>query len=382
MIEVSGGETRMTKEGLFNLALKTFLFLSPIFFFRDYELSMARGMFFVFGAFALFALSLSLKPKRACCNVWVALIMLWALLRVFTGDTVGTASAEWFNFWLSSAGFIYVLAGGLLYYTVVSHVERPEDYVWPLVAVGTVNAILIGAQLTGHDFMWTVAPATCGFFETTAQLGQYSALSLPLLAYISPWLMLIPLFTLYAAKSVSAVIALSIGIVFWSWQRKRKYATLLLIIPVILGIFNYKYIASKWKCRPVMWERTLRVALKRPYLGHGYRSFQKEVTEVESKADLGLVEYSRAHSFPLHTAQELGFPMVIFIGGFFIGLWRKFKAKAEKDAFTYLLATSVLIVLINSCGQTLLRYASLTGTFIVLLALLRIKLGEENGKHI
>ena len=56
------------------------------------------------------------------------------------------------------------------------------------------------------------------------------------------------------------------------------------------------------------------------------------------------------------------------------------KAKKSKDRLTYLLATAVLIALVNCCGQTLIRYASISGTFIVLVALLSIKLeGGTNG---
>ncbi len=363
----------MTKQALFNLALKVFLFLSPIFFFWEYKSSYVQGMFFVFGSFALFGMSLGLEVRRKFSNPWLSMFLLGALIRVFVGGNFNSES-EWFNFWMSSAGFIYILAGVLLFYTVYSHAEDSKNYLTPILAVCSVNLILVVAQLLGHDFMWSNNLSIGGFMGISSQLGQYSAMSIPVLAFISPWLVVIPLFTLYASGSISSIVALSAGIAFWGWQRKKKLM-LFLIIPILFGCFNYKLIVQKWRCRPIMWEKTLRVILKRPYLGHGYRSFTKAVVQPEAKGIVGGKEYSRPHSDPLHTVQEMGFPIMIFVGGFFLSLWKKFKV-AKKDALTYFLATSVLIVIVNGSGQTLIRYASLAGTFIVLLAFLFIKINE------
>jgi len=127
-----------------------------------------------------------------------------------------------------------------------------------------------------------------------------------------------------------------------------------------------------------MWEKTLRAVTQRPYIGWGYRSFTEAVVQPGAKASIGGVEYSRPHNDYLHTAQELGIPVVIFIGGFFGMLWKKFRARQNKDRLTYILAASALIALINMSGQTFIRYASVAGTFIILLAFLAIKI--EGGK--
>ena len=372
----------MDRQRLFNLALKTFLFLSPIFFFRTYQISLARGMFFLFGSFALFGISLANEPKRKLFNPWLTLILLAGLVRVFVGNEFGNASSEWFNFWLSSAGFIYLFAGVLLFHTVYCHAENIKQYLTPILAVCILNFILAVAQITGHDFMWFNRPSLCGFMSVSSQLGQYSALSVPLLYIVNPYLALIPLATLFMAKSVSAIVAVFAGAIWWSWNKKIKWfrpVYFILGIALVLGVFNYQYIITKWQCRPVMWEKTARVVLQRPYLGHGYRSFTETVVQPEAKASLGSVEFSRCHNDYLHTMQELGIPIVLFAVGLFIGLWKKFKA-AKKDVLTYLLATSILIILVNCCGQTLIRYAEIAGTFIVVLALLFVKLKESSKK--
>ncbi len=365
----------MTKQAIFNLALKVFLFLSPIFFFRTQSLSQAQGMFFVFGSFALFGMSLGLEAKREFSNPWLALFLLWALIRVFVGGNFDNSANEWFNFWLSAAGFIYVFAGVLLFRTVYCHAENPKSYLTPILAVCSINLILVIAQLFGHDFMWHNAQSIGGFLGISSQLGQYSALSIPILAFINPWLIIIPWITLYASGSISSMVALSAGMIFLCWQRKKKWLLLFLIMPILLGCLNYKAIASKWQCRPIMWEKTLKVIMKKPYLGYGYGNFHNVVIGPKTICSVGGLEFARPHSDILHTVQEMGFPIAIIIGGFFFSLWKRFKI-AKKDALTYFLATSVLIVLVNGCGQTLIRYASLAGTFIVLLAFLFVKLKE------
>lgn len=367
----------MTIQALFNLALKAFLLLSPIFLFRDYQTSFARGMFFVFGSFALFGISLALEHKRRFSNYWLALFLLWALIRVFVGGDFGNTANEWFNFWLSSAEFIYVFAGVLLFYTVYCHAESPKNYLTPILIVCGMNFVLVIAQLSGHDFLWKHAPSVCGFFGISSQLGQYSALSIPVLFFINPYLAIIPLTTLFAAKSISAILAVFVGAILFSWHKRLKWLTyIIVVLMLMLGIANYKYIAAKWQCRPVMWKKTLKAIMKKPYLGHGYRSFTEVVVQPNAVAVVGGNEYSRPHNDSLHTIQEMGFPAMIFIGGFFLSLWRKFKAKQDKDKLTYFLATSILITLVNGCGQTEIRYASIAGIFIILLAFLHIKLEE------
>lgn len=122
----------------------------------------------------------------------------------------------------------------------------------------------------------------------------------------------------------------------------------------------------------------MKVALQRPYLGWGYRSFNKEVAEIKEVDMISSIEFRRAHNDPLHTAQELGFPIVIVFILFLSRLFKRFRLKESKSRLTYCLFISVIIILINMTGQTLIRYASIAAPFVVILALLTIKLGEEN----
>ena len=65
---------------------------------------------------------------------------------------------------------------------------------------------------------------------------------------------------------------------------------------------------------------------------------------------------------------------------FFVGLYKKFRL-AIKKRLNICLAVSVFIVLVNMTGQTVARYASIMGTWTILLALLCVKIEEDKVKN-
>lgn len=363
----------MDTQKFFNWTLKLFLFLSPIFFFKDYYPSYIKGMFFILGTFVLFGVSLSCIPKRKFSNIWLSIFLILAFVRIFFDDNFGNTTQERFNFWLGCAGFIYVLVGVLLFYVVYTHADNIRQYLAPIIWVSIFNTILAIFQLINYDFMWIRTPSICGLMETNSQLGQYSALSLPILTYFHPILSIIALISLLISKSISPIVASVIGMTIFCILAEIKkglisWIAIIVSALIIMIVLNYNYILAKWQCRPIMWRKTAKIALQKPYLGWGYQSFNEKVLD-KSLGQIGSREISRPHNDYLHTAQELGFPILIAIAMFFINLFRKFIAVKEKSRLLICLATSIIIVLVNMSGQSVIRYASIAGTFVVLLAL-------------
>lgn len=361
---------------MFDKAIAIFLFLSPIFYFRDYPLSVARAKFFLFGTIALFAISLFSEQRRKFNYPIMGIVLLLAFLRMFFDN--GTGVLESYNFWLSSANFMYVLCGVLLFKLVYCYTKNIRGLFDTIITVNILNFILVVAQLLKYDFMWHLTPSVNGFMDTSSQLGQYSTLSIPILFYINPFLAIFPLFTLFVSKSVSCILASALGMAFVGGFKGNilKIKALIGILLIILGLFNFGYISSKFKCRPERWRKTAKIALQRPFLGWGYRTYNDKVMQLNEKDSIGYIENQRPHNDYFHTAQELGFPIVVCFVIFFVGLFKKIKTIKNKDRLFICLATSVLIVLINMFGQTEIRYASIAGTFIVLTALFCIKVEE------
>lgn len=367
----------MTNQRIFDISLKTFLFLSPLFFFSDYHLSFARGLFFIFASIVLFFVSLGCEPKRKFQNNYLVLIGLLAMVRAFLDN--GKGAGQWFNFWLASGGFFYVFAGIMLFYVIFTYADNIKQYLLPILLAVIANSILALAQYLNCDFMWHQAPSICGFMENSSQLGQYSAMAMPIVLFIHPVLTIIPAISLFLAKSVSPIFALLCAGCAWIWysRHSKMWIVLLIVIMELLFFFNFNYVKTKFECRPIIWRKTLSVALKHPYLGTGYRSFSKEVLSDKSNASWGKIEYPRAHNVYLHTAQEIGFPIVVFIMLFLGNMFNKFIHLQSKDKLTLALMFSVLIMLVNMAGQTSIRYASVAGTFISLLALFCARMEDK-----
>lgn len=334
-------------------------------------------MFFIFGTFALFGISLLNTPSRKFDFPWLGVFLLWCLAMVFTNKAPEPKQEEWFNFWLSAGHFIYVFSAVLLFYTVYCHAQDVKSYFAPIVIVCLMNIILSIAQLIGFDFMWQNANETCGFIGTGTQLAQYSSLTLPIVMVISPYLAGVSFGFIILSGSLTPMLAVLGGWAFLCWHRGRKR---LVLVPLVLALAfagaNHRQLLADGANRLGIWKTTLKATLEKPYLGGGYGSFQETITEDKLLDATGYRNLSRAQNDYLHTAQELGIPAVIFIGAFFLSLYRKFKARKNKPYLDYFLAASIIIGLINMSGQTFIRFASLAGTFIVLLALLSAQITE------
>jgi len=365
---------------IFDNSLKIFLLLSPLFIFKNYQVSLARSLFFVSGSLILFILSMNLSPKRVLKDLWFMIFILFMFLRVFLNG--GLEHSEWFNFWYSMAGFFYVLCGALLFKTVYCYVDNIKQYFKPILIVCIINLILVLSQYFGHDLLWehtVYFNPIYGSFDMPQQLGQYSAISIPILLYINPILTIIPLTCLILTKEVSAFVALFLGVLFYSFYKNKKF-----IIPILIIIFtfllfkNLNYVLSKWYTRPIIWEHTVRAILQKPFLGWGYRSFNDIV--IGEYSIIGDHQNPGAFNDYLHTAQEFGIPILLIILMFFKKCFLKFKNIYGKSELLICLASSIFIGLINMCGQGMIRYASVSGTFIILLAFFCIQAEKEYAK--
>jgi O-antigen ligase len=324
------------------------------------------------GTFALFIAALGIEPKRRFSNKWVSLFLFFAFIRMFFDNSVGDNSAEWFNFWMSCANFIYVFCGVLLFYLVYCYAGRPDKYFKLIVCVCILNALLAAGQLFNYDFLWHNATGISGFMAIHSKLGQYSAMCLPILYYINPFLAIIPLFTLLASKSLSPIVASCLGLgLFLALTRARKIILAGLIAGLVLAItLNFGLLKSKFYYKPIIWKKTIQIALQKPYIGWGYGSFTNKVINETALDVMGSFDMARPQNDYTHTAQEMGFPILLCVMLFFINLFRKIVMLENKSKLITCLIISNFVILVNMSVQPVIRYASIAGTFIVLLAFL------------
>lgn len=368
---------------IFEFCLKLFLFLSPIFYFGDLKGSFAQSLFFIFASILLFSISLALKPRRHFSNLWISLFLIWSILSIFFhGAEIGKMSKlAWPIFAISSDGVLYILAGFLLFKTVFEHVRFPERFLMPLILVCFLNLVFVILQTKGIDLIYTYRYSNCGLMGISSQLGSYSAMALPLLLFLHPILVVLPVLSLFFAKSFSPIFAVIIGFICFNlvnpfcrkcWKGKIQIFLLILLL-LSISFFYWDQISARWIARLATWQQLVKATFQRPFIGWGWRSYLDVVPQ------LGKPVLERPHQDWGHLASEVGIIGIIFIGGYLKNLWQRFD-KIIKDRLTWLLVTSVFIILINMSVQTTIRYANIAGTFIILLAFLEIKLYESKSK--
>lgn len=374
---LSNNEDRLYS--IFEFCLKIFLFLSPIFYFGDLQGSFAQSLFFIFGSFGLFCFTLILKPRRQLRNIWIFLFLFWSFLTIFLhGVEIDKISRlAWPIFAISSDGFLYILAGFLLFKIAFCHVRKPERFLIPILLVCIFNLILAILQTNGIDIVYTYRNSICGRMGISSQLGSYSAMTLPIVSFINPFLAVIPLTCLFLAKSFTPIFACFFGFLYFFKIRKLQYDNIIILLLIIsIGIYsicNWNGIAARFLARLPTWKQLSKAILQKPVIGWGWKSY------LEVVPNLGLPVLERPHQDFGHLALEAGFPILIFLGGYFIGLWRRFK-NVVKDGPSLLLGTSILIILFTMSAQTTARYANIMGTWILLLAFLEIKLYDAEFK--
>jgi O-antigen ligase len=208
-----------------------------------------------------------------------------------------------------------------------------------------------------------------------AQLGAYSAISAPLLYIIHPFLSIIPIATLLISNSTSSIIGLFFGFIYLIKNGYFKRTKLLIMSGILFLIaYNFKHMMNSYgEIRMKSWLETIEYIIKRPFVGWGYQSFNR----ISGRTDIpiGSLEHSRSYSDILHSACEFGIPFMIIVGVYFFSLYSKFRKTKRNDMLFFMMA-SIITGLVNMAITNVFRYAAIGGTFIVILALLAVKLEE------
>jgi len=238
------------------LGLNLFILISPFIDWRPVVQETTQKLYFVFGVFALFILSLFSKPKRYLTDRLIALFALWALFLMFWHSQIwdNSLTYRYLNFYLMSEGFIHVFAGILLYKLVFENVDR-------LPAVYFALAMYLGR----------------GFF----------------------------------VKSLTPIFAVAICSLIWCVIKKKWVIGILILI--LAGVFvamNMHYIALKWQARAFAWPYTIEEIMRHPITGFG---FDKNLM---SNLILSPSGWIYRHNDFLNIVRDLGLPALIMIGLF------------------------------------------------------------------
>ena len=342
---------------IFDIALKIFLFLSPIIYKAGEKAFDVQLQFFQFGIMALFICSLFVKEKRALKDKWLGGFLIVCFINVFH-----------FNFHpVMAQAFLNIFLGAVLYYLVFACAKDIRSCLKVIITVSILNTILAGFQFFKLDFV-NKESIVCGFMNTTTHLGQYSAVAIPLTFLFNPYLALIPFLGLCLSKSITPFVAFVVGIIYFFRKKLFNLFGMVGFMSILsafafLIIRNYQYTLMKITMRGELWFNILKETFTRPFLGFGLGSFPLLSAQIYARQG----QWDFIYNEYLGVAFSVGILGAVF---FILFLWDKFRNINTK--FQAILATSCVIVAVICLGQSPLHFARMAGTIIPLFAFLEI----------
>jgi len=357
---------------MFDLFLKIFLLLSPIFIlpynglaqrfqwfqFGNFSssISLLQLQFFQYGTIFLFLIALFEKPKRIFQDGYLGILFLFCILGVCFHP-------------VSIKIFHNVFIGFLLYYLVVSYTKDVKSILKFVVVVSALNTIFSILQFFDIHLIYNRMPQIIGLMSYKSHLGIYQALAIPICYALNPWLSLIPIIGILLSKSVTAIIPAVIGMAYLLRDKIHRFKgmpNLMLLFSCIIlfgSMFFYKL-----SLRFDVWIKTLKMINENIIYGHGIGVFKYVSSEG--------VEFQDPYNLYLSVAYALGmFGLIAFL----IFIISKFVKSKNNEVITNGLIASCLILVISGLGYSFLNYPRLAGTAIILFGLLTVKKGEYYG---
>ncbi len=366
---------------MFDIALGIFLFLSPIIFlfgnnakingtigalgfYQFKTLSFSNNIlqlqFFEYGIVVLFIIALMKRPLRDFKDKYLACFLgLCALSVLFHPKT--------------SLVFVPIFLGFLLYYLVVQYAKHIKKLLYVIAFVSILNTVFTVLQF--FNIYWLYNPpennTICGMMFSPTSLGIYQALAFPVCYMINPFLSIIPLISVLLSKSYTPLIAISAGMVYLWFPKRRKIFINLAPMGIIAltGVFivifarNYNSFVYKLGLKSGLWISTLKEILSRPFVGSGLGTF----SELSSKFYSKMGHWEWTYNEYLGVAFCVGIASLFLIGLFLIDKFQNTGTGLER-----IVATSCLIIAVICLGQSPLHFPRLVGTIIPLFAFLEI----------
>ena len=148
------------RSALFTVALNIYFLVSIFICNSAFRWDMKQGLYFVFGIFSLFSISLLCTPKRQLKNPWLGLLVLVSLVSVFSNSFYfSNTIKDFINFSLMCEGFIYVLCGVLLYKLIYEYGKADLRY-YPVLWIALLVWLIKELNFTSTaDSIWSILGA-------------------------------------------------------------------------------------------------------------------------------------------------------------------------------------------------------------------------------
>ncbi len=354
---------------MFNLFLKIFLLLSPIFLlpynglaqrFQWYQfgyfsqsIDLLQLQFFQYGIVLLFLVSLIENQKRLFKDKKSAILLLVFILGVFFHPNTITT-------------FHNIFLGFLLYYMVVVYSKNTKMILKAIVFVSLLNSVFAVLQFFNIHPIYKPTNEIIGLMGYKTHLGIYQGIAVPLCYSIHPALAIIPLIGLILSKSCTAIVATAIGMAYL--LRKKFMSMPVLMSGISLSLLLFIKLFYKLEWRIWVWVEALKDIWYKPFIGYGVKNFHhiRNINPQETYA----INYHDPYSIYLQIFHALGIFGYLALCIFIINKFSK--VRNDRSG----LVASCLILVVFGFGYSFMDYPRLAGTAIVLFGLLTVKKEE------
>jgi len=272
-----------------------------------------QGTFLVFYSLFIFVLTLFMKPRRNYTSIPLALLVLWSFIMIFVHNKINVVPNSIINYYFNVSimfeGFIYILAGVMLFRSVVMYSKRP-------------------------NFIFSLLPLS--LFPLLKQ-GIYTG-----------------------SMTTGAALIVSV-IIFLFLNREKWMAILLSIASVTMMCLMWPWVQMKFHCRPIVWIELLRQISENPFIGKGFNHTVQPDNMIWVRtpgADYGWIW---AHNDYLNLASCLGAIVLFFLAWFIIETIRRIGNTVYLIPF--------LTIVIASCFQITMFMPDKSAICIVVAAI-------------
>lgn len=357
----------MTK--LFNYSLKIFLFLCTVFYVAvrkpmtaDEAITfnyMTQQLFFRYGIFVLFCLSMMIRPKRIIRFYSLPCFFVFAVL-----------IACFYEFGTQTRHHLMNLFTGLLFYKLVFenfNFGKIKQFAFWIGCVLLLNMFICSFQAFGQPMIFqAINPVLAspqdsivGLMRQKVQLGVLCSMVGPFILAFSPFFAILFVPFLYWSKSSAALMAFLISSLVWVYLRfwKKgtdlfKFCSLVVLAALssmaVIYVLQYDMPTGQFSERFQLWRFSLDIALKSsPIIGLGIGSFSRMNF---SREQVGIKEplvWNEAHNEFLQTFFEFGAIGLFIVLAFILARHKEFIKFRGDQVIQALYATCLSICLVS-----------------------------------
>ena len=343
-----------------------------------------QELFFRYGVFFVFLVSLFLKPLRqADLRVLSAFLIYEMLLCAL------------FGFNIVSRRVLLNLVSGALFYKVVSEYMTVRLKTFGFWALGllAINSLLMVFQVFNLDHLFTHAgkielglktiafdEKVIGFMKLKANVGTLGALLGMVLAFIHPIISILAVPFMILGQTSAGIAAFVISFLFALFFRLKRRIWMILVILILLGsgfyVLKYDLPAGQFQERFKVWHEATFIILKtNPIIGAGPDSFSLNHILTPQGEGFESIEWKWAHNEYLQTLFEYGLAGLFFLGLFLRNQIIDF-VKFRQDRDIQLLFSTCLSIALISMFSFPLHVGKFAGLCVLILALYHAKVSE------